>query len=205
MRRFQLTMRRASAFRSAVHYLAIGILASLVTILLPTTSRADDDGPRPTPRAWVKIGDASVVLIASGDKLYAFVDRIEDNAPVEDAELGIDTADGSSITMNRAPIVATKATAGLFVGTLNRAGHMQDAFMVSLSSSAGTGEEPVEITYTDAEDRPVVAAQPGNEAKIAVAIVSGAIGAVAMVLLMLWLGGGGRRGRTSPARTAPAA
>jgi hypothetical protein len=91
------------------------------------------------------------------------------------------------------------------VGTLNRAGHMQDAFMVSLTSSAGTGEAPVEITYTDAEDKPVVAAPPGNEAKIAVAVVSGAIGAVGMVMVMLWLGGGGRRGRTSPARTARAA
>jgi hypothetical protein len=204
LRRFRLTMPRTSAFRSAVHCLAIGIVAGFVTILLPTTSRADDDGARPTPRAWVKIGDASVVLIASGDKIYAFVDRIDDNAPVEDAELQIDTAEGPAITMNRAPIV-TKATAGLFVGTLNRAGHMQDAFMISLTSSAGTGEAPVEITYTDAEDKPVVAAPPGNEAKIAVAVVSGAIGAVGMVMVMLWLGGGGRRGRTSPARTARAA
>jgi len=168
-------------------------------------ARADDDAPRPTPRTAVTIGGASVVLVAAKDRLYAFVDRLEDNAPVEDAELEVDTADGTSIEMHRAPITMTRATAGLFVGPLNRVGRQQDAFMVTLNSSVGSGQEPAEIIYTDV--LPIAGAQAlaNTRANMAIAVVSGSIGAIATVLFMLWLRSGRKRVAARSVGTAQAA
>jgi hypothetical protein len=145
------------------------------------------------------------VLIAANNKLYAFVDRIEDNAPVEDAELSVENAEGGSVEMRRAPITMNKATAGLFVGPLDRRGRMQDAFMVSLHSSAGSGEEPAEIIYTDLPDYIAVNAAIRPMAKIAVAAVSGGIGVIATVLVMLWLRSGRKRTTARSVGTAHAA
>ena len=65
--------------------------------------------------------------------------------------------------------------------------------MVTLHSSAGDGQEPAEITYTDIPDRNAMPAPQSVEAKLAMVAVSGSIGAVAAVMLMLWLRGGRRR------------
>ncbi len=194
MRRFELTADAAVLPTAARMLAAIG-LAACLTLAAPTLARADDDGPKPAPRTFVRIGDASVVLIATQDKLFAFVDRIEDNSPVEDAQVEIETSEGASITMHRAPITMNKATAGMFVGSLERKGHMQDAFMVTLNSSAGSGQEPTEIIYDDV--RPTVGILPISPvgSKIAVALVSAGIGAVASLMIMLWL----RNGRKRPA------
>jgi len=168
-------------------------LAVWLTLVAPAPACADDDIVKPMPRATVTIGGASVVLIAAPDKLYAFVDRIEDNAPVEDAELAIDTSEGSSITMTRAPITMSEATAGLFVGPLNRKGHMQDAFMVTLRSSVGDGQQPTEIIYTDVVPPITMLPLSNVGSKIAVALVSAGIGAVTTAMLMLWLRSGRKR------------
>jgi len=159
-----------------------------------TAARADDDDAKPAPRTAITIGGASVVLVSSGDKLYAFIDRLEDNTPVEDAEISIDTSEGASITMHKAPVTMNRATAGMFVGTLDRKGHSQDAFMVSLKSSAGTGDAPAEITYDDIPDSAAAPAAATISSKVAVALVSGGIGAIASVIFMLWWRRGERRG-----------
>ena len=132
--------------RSAACSLSIGFLACGLICIAPLSASADDDAPRPTPRTAITIGGASVVLVATKDKIYAFVDRIEDNAPIEDAQLELDTAEGSSI--NDAPGANNHEQGD--GGTIRRAvrssgTHMQDAFMVTLRSSAGDGEEPAEI------------------------------------------------------------
>ena len=195
-----------AASRSGVSvYAAACGIACCVALGTPSMARADDDAPKPAPRTAVTIGGASVVLVATNDKLYAFVDRIEDNAPVEGAELSIDTAEGGSIEMHRAPLTLNKATEGLFVGPLERKGHMQDAFMVSLRSSAGSGDVPAEIIYNDVPDSAAVNATVSPAPKIAVAVVSGSIGAVATVLCMLWLRGSRKRATTAPVGTAHAA
>lgn len=169
-------------------------------LLLP--ARADDDEPpKPAPRTAIVIGGASVVLVSANNKLYAFVDRVEDNAPVTDAELSIDTSEGASITMNKVPITMNKATAGMFIGELNRKGHSQDAFMVSLQSAAGSGDAPAEITYTDVPDAVTMPAPPGIVAKLAMVLVSGSIGALGAVLFMLWRRGGRRRTSVGAVRT----
>src|SRR4051812_36875936 len=102
-------------------------------MLSPTGARADEEAQKPAPRTVLQIGGASVVLIAIGDQLYAFVDRIDDNAPLPGAELDIDSADGTSLDVKR-------ASEGLFIAPFNRAGHMHDAFMVSLRSPEISGD-----------------------------------------------------------------
>jgi hypothetical protein len=178
-----------------VRLVAVSLVVAGVYGLLLAPARADDDGPpKPAPRTAIVIGGATVVLVSADNKLYAFVDRVEDNAPVTDAELSIDTSEGASITMNKVPITMNKATAGMFIGELNRKGHAQDAFMVSLQSAAGTGDAPAEIAYNDVPDAVTAPAPPGIGEKIAMVLVSGSIGTLGAVLFVLWRGG---RRRTS--------
>ncbi len=192
--------------RWAAYALATVVLACFLVCLAPAKARADDnEPPRPTPRTAVVIGGASVVLVAAKDRLYAFVDRLDDNAPVEDAELEIDTADGDTIDMHKAPITLNKATAGLFVGPINRAGRQQDAFMVTLNSSVGSGQQPAEITYTDVIPPPAVLAMINQRTNMAIAAVSASLGAIVTVVFMLWLRGSRRRVAARPAGTAHAA
>src|SRR5262245_20498719 len=72
-----------------------GLLCCLL-LSAPLPAWAADDVPPPAPRTTLQIGDASIVLIAANDQLYAFVDRVEDNAPVIDADLTIASSDARS-------------------------------------------------------------------------------------------------------------
>jgi hypothetical protein len=180
-------------WRGAVRLAAMG-----AAILLANPARADDEPAKPAPRTSVIIGDASVVLVATNDQLYAFVDRVSDNAPLPDAELTVETADGVAIPMTRSRMATLGPIEGLLVGPLKRPGRMQDAFMVTLKSAAGSGDAPAEITYSDVVSERTATPNPatGTGTKIAVAIVSGAIGAAATMLVMSsWIG----RKRKSPA------
>ena len=118
-----------------MRWFSLPAAVTLACCLTLGIAHADSDTAKPAPRTVIQIGDASVVLIAANDHLYAFVDRIEDNAPLPDAELSIDSADGTSLKISR-------TTEGLFVAPFNRAGHMHDAFMVSLRSPEATGDAP---------------------------------------------------------------
>jgi len=182
---------------------AIAVLCACLALLAPERACADEISARPAPRTAVTIGGTSVVLIATSDKLYAFVDRIEDNAPIEDADLAIATPRGSSIALARAPITMSEATAGLFVGPLQREGHLQDTFVVNLRSAAGSGEATAEIAYDDVPAAgAAVAPVGGHESKLAVAVVSATLGAIGAVLAMLWLRGTRRRVAAAPVRSA---
>jgi hypothetical protein len=180
-----------------------GLSASAMTVTcclmvcLPGIARAEDEAPKPAPRTAIQIGGASIVLIAANDHLYAFVDRTDDNAPVNDAELDIDTADGTSLEVG-------KASEGLFVAPFNRAGHMHDAFMVSLRSPEGTGDAPAEIAYDDLPDSSGSDTGSGLASKISIALVAGGIGAVSSALFMLWLHGRRKRITTRPVGTGTA-
>lgn len=85
---------------------------------------AHADAPKPSPRGAVEIGGTSVVLVAANNKIYAFIDRLEDNAPVSDAALSIDLANGSGLKL-------LHVSGGQFVAAFSHAGHMQDAFIIS--------------------------------------------------------------------------
>jgi hypothetical protein len=173
-------------------------LACCITVCLSGVARADDDAPKPAPRTAIHIGGASIVLIAANDHLYAFVDRTADNAPLNNAELDIDSADGPSLDIS-------KASEGLFVAPFNRAGHMHDAFMVSLRSPEATGEAPAEIAYDDLPDNAAGDASSGLASKIYIALVAGGIGAIATALFMFWLTGRRKRTAARPVGTAQAA
>jgi hypothetical protein len=197
LRRF----RNATPDRSVLplaRALTIVGLAAWLTVGAAGVARADDSGPSPMPRTAITIGGASVVLIATTDKLYAFVDRLDINAPVEDAQLQVDTADGGAVAMNRVPLTMNKATAGMFVGPLDRKGHMQDAFMVTLHSSVANGQAPAEIAYTDAVPQASGTPTTSGAQELGVVLVSGAIGAVGAMVLMLWLRSGRRRRAGAP-------
>lgn len=55
----------------------------------PAARAQGDDAP--SPRIALVLGDASVVVIAARQKLYAFVDGSDDNAPVSGADVRIRT------------------------------------------------------------------------------------------------------------------
>ncbi len=173
--------------------LSVLALLAVFASFAPTARAEDDDKSpaKPAPRASVRIGGVSVVLVSANDRLYAFVDRVEDNAPAADATLSVDLADGSSVTM-------TRLSDGFFAGPFNRAGHMQDALMVSVKSADGTGDAPTEIGYDDVAG---VAAAPSThdiKGKLAIALVAGAIGAVGALGAMKYVRGWRRRSGPSP-------
>lgn len=147
-----------------------------------TVARANDDdsGPvKPAARTAVEIGGASIVLVSANDKLLAFVDRLEDNAPLEDARLSITRADGSTLTL-------AQASGGLFVSPLDRAGRIRDTFTVALQSAYGTGVAGAEIVYDDVRTPAPVQTYSGIQEKIWIAIVGAALGATGASLLMFW-------------------
>ena len=171
--------RRSSTARACGAYLALAIGA---TALTATPAWADDDDAvKPAPRTAVEIDGASVVLIAANNQLYAFVDRIDDNAPVADAELTVDLADGTSLAL-------TKAAGGMFVAPFNRTGHMHDAFMVSLHSKQSNGDVPAEIGYDDVPDAAASPVTAPIRTKLSISVVSAMIGAFGAALAMRWFG-----------------
>ena len=179
--------------------MAAGLLACGLLSSAPHDARADDgDTSKAAPRTALQIGDASVVLVAANDRIYAFVDRIEDNAPIQDAELAIQSADGNQLEM-------TRATGGLFIAPFNRAGHIRDAFMVSLRSSVSTGETPAEIAYDDLPEAAGGDVKSLFGAKLGIALVSGGIGGIVSALFMMWLRGGRRRAAARAVGTVQAA
>jgi hypothetical protein len=157
-------------------------LAGLLAVVPPGPVRADDggdaDGAKAAPRSVVKIGGLSVVLIAANDHLYAFIDRLSDNAPADDARLTVSPAAATAA----AKLDMKQATAGLFVAPFNRSGHLRDAFTVAVASESGTGQETAELVYDDVP-KPVERATSGLEAFIA--LVAGALGA-AIALAIVW-------------------
>jgi hypothetical protein len=187
------------------------LLASLLTcglvLYAPSNAHADDDAPPPAPRTVIIIGDASVSLIAANDQLYAFVDRLDDNTPVSDAELSVEINDRASITPAWVPIAMNRAAAGRFIGPLKRAGRQHDAFVVSLQSSAGSGDAPAEIIYY----LPVVVNSAylpppatSMSTTLPIAGVSGIIGAVVVAILTFSWGGWRQRGTASTVGTGRA-
>jgi len=161
---------------------SVAVVACGLALCLPGVALADDEAPKPAPRTTLQIGGVTIVLIAASDHLYAFVDRAEDNAPVRKAELSIDSVDGTSLDVKQ-------ASEGLYVAPFNRTGHMHDAFMVSLESPEGTGDAQAEIAYDDLPDTTGSDGRPSLASKLAIALVSGGIGAIASALFLLWRGG----------------
>ncbi|MGE0225519.1 MAG: hypothetical protein AB7F35_15690 [Acetobacteraceae bacterium] len=155
---------------------------------------ADQGKPDPAPRSVVEIGDASIVLVSTEDKLLAFVDRLHDNAPLEDATLTIRRA-GKALTLEQ-------ASSGLFVAPLDRMGRLRDAFTVSLQSGSGTGSAETEIIYRQELAAQPAAVEDGLGEKLWIALVGAALGATGASLTLLWARSRRRVGAGAPARAA---
>lgn len=174
------------------------VAAAVLTAACFSPVRASEDAPKASPRTAVEIGGASVVLVAANEKIYAFIDRLEDNAPVTDAALSVDLADGSSLKLSR-------VADGLFVAPFSRSGHTQDAFMVSLVSPDGTGDGAAEIGYDDVPAPETPVARFDLRANATVAVVSGAIGAALATSVMLLTRTRRRRAAGAPVSSAAVA
>lgn len=98
---------RRTARATAAMSLALAIAAPL--LLRPGVARADADAPASAPRATAEAGAFAVVLIANDGKLLGFVDRVEDNAVVDDATLSVTPG------KDAAPIDMRHSGAGLLV------------------------------------------------------------------------------------------
>ena len=81
----------------------------------------------------------------------------------------------------------------MFVAPFNRAGHMHDAFMVSLHSKQSNGDVPAEIGYDDVPDAAASPVTAPIRTKLSISVVSAMIGAFGAALAMRWFG---RRRRT---------
>jgi hypothetical protein len=162
------------------------LLACGLILYVPSTALADDDARPPAPRTMIIIGGASVSLFAANNQLYAFVDRLNDNTPVNDAFLSVEISDESSLIPTSIPIAMKRSSEGGFVGPLKRAGRQYNTFMVSLQSSAGSGDAPAQIIYTDAVINPAAILPSGASAPLPIAGVAGGIGAIVAAMLVLW-------------------
>jgi hypothetical protein len=135
------------------------------------------EASKPSPRSAIEIGGASVVVVTANDHLYVFIDRIEDNVAVANADLRVAVAGG-------APLQMDKAADGLFVTPFIRGRQMRDVFMVTLRSQAGSGDAPVQIAYDDQPN--ATGGEPGTAfgTKLTIALVAGGIGAIASASAM---------------------
>jgi hypothetical protein len=120
---------------------------------LPVAAWAGGEAPQPSPRAAVEIGSVSVVLVFANGKLNAFVDRLEDNAPVHEAEVTVRRGGSSALSL-------AKVADGLFVAPYDPSGRSRDAFSIALRSPEGNGEQAAELVYATAVAE-AVAPPPG--------------------------------------------
>lgn len=165
----------------------------LAGLLLAAGSPAGAAAPPASPRAVVEIGGASVVLVAANDRLYAFVDRLDDNAPVGEAVLSVGLAEASGADL--AGLALRRVGDGLFVAPFSHAGRGRDAFNVSLASPAGSGDARAEIVY-GIEAAPAPPPASGEvRGKALVALAAGAAGAALASAALLLM----RRRRAHPA------
>ena len=131
-----------------------------------------------SPRVAVEIGGASVVLVFANDRLHAFVDRLEDNAPVVDAQVTVTRDDAPPLTL-------AKAATGLFVAPLQASGRSQDVLTIALDSADGTGKRTATLVYERPKAATGAAALNLSASVVAVAVIFGLLGAAIAVLVMI--------------------
>ena len=139
---------------------------------------SEGTGVSVSPRVAVDIGGASVVLVVANGKLHAFVDRLEDNAPVADAQVTV-ARDGA------APLTLGRATAGLFVAPFQIAGRARDLLTITLDSPEGAGRRTATLVYEQPKAATEAAAASLGGNAIVIALASGLLGAAIAVLIMI--------------------
>lgn len=169
MRPFQPALARFAVLWLLIGGLFLGPAAALAD--------GDEDSPVRSPRVTVHINDTDVVLVANGDRLYAFVDRVDGNEPLEGATLTVLRSG------KRAPVALTEQAPGLFIGPFKRSGQSQDVFTLSLKTVDGGGEQTATLVYEDAAAKST-GSGPGRV--LVIALLSGLVGAGGGLLAMRW-------------------
>lgn len=161
---------------------AVALAGSLMGGLgfLAAPALADDGGDGASnraPRTAMEMCDLGVVLVVADDSLQAYVDRIADNAPAEDAVITVTRAH------SRSPLAMEKVADGLFTAPYKPGrGVRDDNLTVAVSTPAGKCEAKTKLVLESASPAPVRGVGFGR--LLTIALVSGLIGSAVTVLLM---------------------
>ena len=137
-------MGRLRAILATLGLMGVGFLATPVL--------ADDGGdgaPNRAPRSAMEMCDLGVVLVVADDSLQAYVDRVADNAPAEDAVITVTRAH------SRSPLAMEKVADGLFTAPY-KPGHgvREDNLTVAVSTAAGKCEAKTKLVLESASPTP---------------------------------------------------
>ncbi|SMH60520.1 hypothetical protein [Azospirillum agricola] len=170
--------------RCAPHALAA---LALVASLVAADARAAATEEREAPRVAVSVGPVGVVLIAANRQLYAFLDRLGDNAPVAGGQV---TVKGPKIDLTLTETAPGLYRAGPFLPAI---GHTP--LTVSVQSALGAGQTAAELVVTPP---PAPAHSEGRSRPLWLALGAAALAGVAG---LAWRG---RRRRSAPSAIAGA-
>ena len=174
---------RASWLAVVIAWLAMAAGAASAGTTGPDPDAAGgavDDASLASPRAVVEIGGASVVLVFAHGRLNAFVDRLEDNAPIAEAKVTVQRGAG-------APLVLGKVATGLFVSPFDPANRASDELTVTLASSDGSGSASATLRYAAAEPTTAAPSAPGSASlaeKLAIGLLAAAVAGLLVVLVV---------------------
>lgn len=153
---------------------------TVLALALGGTARANyDDGALAAPRAAVEIQGVGVVLIATNGKLHAFVDRVADNAPLDDAGLFIVLAESR-------PLSLTRVSPGLFIAPYDPGARRKDHFLISIGGPDGVGDAMAEIGFASTRELPGQGAADDPSTRLQLMVASGVMGLIIGTLGMRW-------------------
>jgi hypothetical protein len=108
------------------------VMTSMIAGAVATSALAASDEERESPRVAASVGPVGVVVIAANNNIYAFLDRLSDNAPVLGGSVRIKTPKTELVLKETAPGVYR---AGPFEPLVGRT-----ALTVSVNSALGDGQ-----------------------------------------------------------------
>jgi hypothetical protein len=141
----------------------------------PDSGSDDDKTAAAAPRAAVEIEGFSVVLIAANNRLYAYIDRLDDNKPADDAQVAV-------LLAGQDPLSLTKAASGLYVAPFERGNLKRAGFAVSLEAGEAKGYATTEIVFSDGSPAAAPADSGNRLLTTGIALAAALIGAAATLL-----------------------
>jgi hypothetical protein len=166
------------------------LLLALSLVLTGPVRANDDDGAPVAPRAAVEIQGVGVVLIVTNGKLHAFVDRVADNVPLDNAGLIVALAEGR-------PLSLTRVSSGLFIAPYDPGGRRKDSFLVSVAGPDGAGDAMAEISFVPPKEMMGQTDGEDTAGRLLLVIASTALGLLVGALAMRWWPIGRARARTA--------
>lgn len=156
---------------------ALGLTGALSLTAAPVLAGGDDGAGGRAPRTAMEMCDVGVVLVVGDGRLHAYVDRVADNAPAEDAAITVTRA------YSRSPMAMEKVAEGLFTAPYKPGrGVREDNLTVAVTTPAGRCETKTSLVLESASPPP--ARGIGFGRLLTIVLVSGLIGSALTVLLM---------------------